>query len=91
MPIWKDSTGLQCDLYEAAKMQRNHAMLNYEKIIQMNSKRQTKFQFKKKETENFNEKWKKQYNGEILVIHALLVAYIPLYFLNHRKQGIFYV
>lgn len=67
-------------------------MLNYEKIIQMNSKRQTKFQFKKKkETENFNEKWKKQYNGEILVIHALLVAYIPLYFLNHRKQGIFYV
>lgn len=26
----------------------NHAMLNYEKIIQMNSKRQTKFQFKKK-------------------------------------------
>lgn len=24
------------------------AMLNYEKIIQMNSKRQTKFQFKKK-------------------------------------------
>lgn len=29
----------------------NHAMLNYEKIIQMNSKRQTKFQLKKKETE----------------------------------------
>lgn len=60
-------------------------MLNYEKIIQMNSKRQTKFQFKKK------KELKKQYNGEILVIHALLVAYIPLYFLNHRKQGIFYV
>lgn len=54
-------------------------MLNYEKIIQMNSKRQTKFQFKKK------KELKKQYNGEILVIHALLVAYIPLYFLNHRK------
>lgn len=29
----------------------NHAMLNYEKIIQMNSKRQTKFQFKKKKKE----------------------------------------
>lgn len=67
-------------------------MLNYEKIIQMNSKRQTKFQFKKKKKLKIlmkNEK--KQYNGEILVIHALLVAYIPLYFLNHRKQGIFYV
>lgn len=53
----------------------NHAMLNYEKIIQMNSKRQTKFQFKKKK-----KKLKKQYNGEILVIHALLVAYIPWFF-----------
>lgn len=56
-------------------------MLNYEKIIQMNPN----FNFKKK------KELKKQYNGEILVIHALLVAYIPLYFMNHRKQGIFYV
>lgn len=61
----------------------NHAMLNYEKIIQMNSKRQTKFQFKKK------EKLKKQYNGEILVIHALLVAYIPLYFWTTENKGFF--
>lgn len=34
--------------FACLKSCRNHAMLNYEKIIQMNSKRQTKFQFKKK-------------------------------------------
>lgn len=32
----------------------NHAMLNYEKIIQMNSKRQTKFQLKKKRNRKSN-------------------------------------